>query len=111
MNSPDVFDCLYGMEISKTPVAILFCDAIENRKRVTFIYHGKERAGEPQCCGISHAGNEVVRVHLTKGGSRPEQLFEIAQVKSLKLLNEHFTKPGPNYRRDDSAMKIIYCQL
>lgn len=99
------------MEKSKTLAAALFCDAIRNKRKVTFVYHDKEREGEPQCWGISQGDKEVVRVHLTKGGSRPEQLFEIAQVKLLELQNEHFTKPGPNYKRDDSAMKEIYCQL
>jgi hypothetical protein len=99
------------MEKNKTALASLFCEAIESRRQVAFVYHEKERTGEPQSCGISTADKEVVRVYLTKGGSRPEQLFEVAQVKSLELKNEHFSKPGPNYKRDDSAMKTIYCQL
>jgi hypothetical protein len=95
----------------KNSITGLVCDAIKNMQRVRFQYHDKERIGEPQCCGLSKAGNEVVRVHLNKGGSRPEQLFEIAQIKSLELLDENFTRPGPNYKRDDSAMVEIYCQL
>ena len=76
-----------------------------------FYYHEKERIGEPQCCGISTAEKEVVRVHLLKGGSRPEQLFEVRQINSLEVLNEFFSKPGPNYKENDLAMKVIYCQL
>jgi hypothetical protein len=89
----------------------ILCFAINNKQRIRFKYNEKERIGEPQCCGTSTAGKEVVRVHLLKGGSRPEQLFEVAQIKSLEILDEFFTKPGPNYKRDDSAMKEIYCQL
>jgi hypothetical protein len=99
------------MVTTQTLLATLFCDAILNKRKVTFIYHEKERAGEPQSCGISSAGKEVVRVYLQKGGSKDEQLFDVAQVKSLKLLDEHFSRPGPNYKQNDSAMKIIYCQL
>lgn len=95
----------------KNLITDLICDAIQNRQRLRFQYHEKERIGEPQCCGISKAGNEVVRIHLNKGGSRPEQLFEVAQIKSVELLNEKFTRPGPNYKRGDSAMEKIYCQL
>ena len=89
----------------------LFCSAITNRQRVSFRYHDKERIGEPQCCGISTTGKEVVRIHLVKGGQRPEQLFDIAQIKSLQIMNEYFSSPGPNYKHNDSAMKEIFCQL
>jgi hypothetical protein len=71
----------------KNAMTGLVCNAIKNRQRIRFEYHEKERIGEPQCCGLSKVGNEVVRVYLNKGGSRPEQLFEVAQIKSLELLD------------------------
>jgi hypothetical protein len=91
----------------------LICTAIENRQRIQFEYHDKVRIAEPQCCGISTAGKEVLRAYLLHGGSRPEQLFELGKMKSFHLLEEHFAKPGPNYKKDDSAMKpgSILCQL
>lgn len=98
---------------SYTPVSKreILCDALKSKRRVKFFYHGKERTGEPQCCGISKTGKEVIRMHLVKGGSRPEQLFEISEMKSLQVLNQHFDKPGPNYRKNDSHMREIFCQL
>jgi serine/threonine-protein kinase HipA len=95
----------------KLPQKEILCSAIKKRQRISFRYKDKQRIGEPQCCGVSSGGKEVVRVHLLKGGRRPEQLFLIDQIKSLKVLGEHFTKPGPNYQPDDQAMKEIYCQL
>ena len=89
----------------------LICSAIENKQRIEFDYNDKRRVGEPQCCGVSEAGNEVVRVHLIQGGSRPEQLFVVSKLRSLKILNEHFQSPGPNYKKNDSAMVEIFCQL
>jgi serine/threonine-protein kinase HipA len=89
----------------------VLCDAIKKRQRIKFIYKEKERVGEPQCYGISSAGQEVVRVHVLKGGSRPEQLFVVSQIKSLTVLDEHFINPGPNYNPRDKAMKKIFCQL
>jgi hypothetical protein len=91
----------------------LICEAIKNKQRIQFEYHGKIRIAEPQCCGISTAGKEVFRAYLLHGGSRPEQLFELGKVKSLRLLDQYFAKPGPNYKKDDSAMKpgSIFCQL
>jgi len=59
----------------KTSIINLLCDAIRGKKRISFNYHDKERIGEPQCCGITTAGKEAVRVHLIKGGDKPEQLL------------------------------------
>jgi hypothetical protein len=91
----------------------LICLAIKNKQRIRFEYHGKPRKGEPQCCGITTAGNEGVRVNLIEGGSRPEQLFMLSDMKGLELIDEFFDKPGPNYKLNDSAMKpgSIFCQL
>jgi serine/threonine-protein kinase HipA len=89
----------------------LLCNAIKKKQRVSFLYNEKERIGEPQCCGISAMGKDVVRMHLIRGGSRPEQLFELSKMQSLRLLEEYFTLPGPNYTPDDKAMSNIYCQL
>lgn len=89
----------------------LICSAIKYKQRIEFEYNDKRRMGEPQCCGISEAGNEVVRVHLLQGGSRPEQLFVVSKLRSLKVLDEFFQKPGPNYKKNDSAMVKIFCQL
>lgn len=94
-----------------TPLANLICTAIRNKLRVRFEYNDIVRIAEPQCCGISTAGKEVARFFLIRGGKRPEQLFELSKIKALTLLDEHFTKPGPNYQKNDSAMKVIFCQL
>jgi hypothetical protein len=89
----------------------LICEAINNKQRIKFLYNEKIRVAEPQCCGMSTAGKDVLRAHLTKGGSRPEQLFELNKMQSVEIMDEFFTLPGPNYNPDDSAMKTIYCRL
>jgi hypothetical protein len=89
----------------------LIATAILQRRRLRFRYHGHERLVEPQCYGIGHTGNELLRVHQLQGGPAREALFEVAIIEDLRLLAECFAKPGPHYRKDDSAMKAIYCQL
>jgi hypothetical protein len=89
----------------------LIVQAIREKRRLRFSYHGRTRLAEPQCYGIGHKGTELIRVHQIQGGSQPEPLFNMAEVSDLVVLDEFFTKPGPNYKRDDSAMKIIFCQL
>jgi hypothetical protein len=97
---------------NKSQLAEQICSAIANKHRVQFEYHDKLRMGEPQACGVNSKGNEVARFYLLHGGSRPEQLFLLSEIKSFRILDEHFSKPGPNYSKDDKAMDVqIYCQL
>ena len=56
-------------------------------------------------------GNELLRVHQLRGCEQREPLFEVGQMERLAVLEERFTRPGPNYKRNDSAMKTIFCQL
>jgi hypothetical protein len=88
-----------------------FVDAIHGRRRLSFTYHGKPRVAEPQCYGIGTKGTELLRVHQILGGQQPEPLFDVSQISELVVLDQHFTRPGPNYKRNDSAMRIIFAQL
>jgi predicted DNA-binding transcriptional regulator YafY len=85
--------------------------SIRSRRRLRFLYKGKMRIVEPQCYGIGTKETELVRVHQLQGGDQREPLFDVSKIEDLVMLNETFTTPGPNYKRDDSAMKIIFAQL
>jgi hypothetical protein len=51
-------------------------------------------------------------VYLIEGVSQQrEPLFTVAEMEDLQVLEQMFTRPGPNYKRNDSAMKFILCQL
>ena len=85
--------------------------AIRQRRRLRFRYHGTVRLVEPQCYGIGTRGTELLRGHQREGGSQPEPLFDVAKIEEMTVLDERFVRPGPNYRRDDSAMVTIFEQL
>jgi hypothetical protein len=89
----------------------LIVRAIQNKQRLRFTYNNKTRIAEPQCYGIGTKGTELLRIHQIQGGTEPEPLFDVSKMKDLLLLEEHFAKPGPNYKKNDSAMKTIFCQL
>ena len=89
----------------------LLVQAIQERRRLRFIYCGKTRLAEPQCYGVGHKGNELLRVHQIGTGSEREPLFNVAKMRDVVLLDEVFSRPGPNYKRNDSAMETIFCQL
>jgi hypothetical protein len=89
----------------------IIVDSIRQKRRLRFTYNGKQRLAEPQCYGKGTRGTELLRVHQIAGGSQPEPLFDVSKIRNLVALDEHFTKPGPNYKRNDSAMLTIFCQL
>jgi len=89
----------------------IIVDAINSKHRLSFIYHGKTRISEPQCYGIGTKGTELLRVHQIHGGAQREPLFDVSKIRELVALDQRFTQPGPNCKKNDSAMKIIFAQL
>jgi predicted DNA-binding transcriptional regulator YafY len=85
--------------------------AIREKRRLRFTYHGTSRLVEPQCHGVGHRGTELLRAHQIEGGTQAEPLFDVAKIDDLEVLDDRFQKPGPNYKRNDSAMREIFAQL
>ena len=93
------------------PLHSVLVASIRDRRRLRFTYNGKERLVEPQCYGIGHKGTELLRVHQLEGGTEREPLFDVSKMNKLVRLEDTFTRPGPHYRRNDSAMATIFAQL
>jgi len=85
--------------------------AIEQKRRLRFVYNGKQRLVEPQCYGIGSHVTELLRGHQLQGGQQREPLFNVSKIVNLELLREGFDRPGPNYKKNDSAMTTIFAQL
>lgn len=91
--------------------AQILIDAINDKRRLVFEYNGKPRRVEPQCYGIGTKGTHLLRVHQLAGGKEREPLFDVSKIQKLTVLEERFTRPGPNYKHNDSAMATILAQL
>ena len=89
----------------------IIVEAIRKRRRIRFTYNNKTRIVEPQCYGIGVKGTELLRVHQIQGGIEREPLFNVSKIENLVVLDEAFAQPGPNYKKNDSAMTTIFCQL
>lgn len=85
--------------------------AIRERRRVRFTYNGKLRLAEPQCYGVGTKGTELLRVFLPQSSGQREPLFDVSKMVDFAVLDDVFTKPGPNYTTNDSAMQTIFAQL
>lgn len=98
------------MPNAPTPQLPTFIQAIQSKQRLACTYHGKPRIIEPQCYGIGRKGRELLRVHQVNGGDQPEPLFFASDIENVRVVGT-FDKPGPNYKRNDSAMATIFAQL
>ncbi|RYF67760.1 MAG: hypothetical protein EOO29_36345 [Comamonadaceae bacterium] len=86
--------------------------AINDRRMVSFVYHGTSRIVQPQCYGIGRRGAELLRGYEpARAGPAQERLYSVAGMSGLAVLGQQFSKPGPHYTRDDSAMAVIFAQL
>lgn len=89
----------------------IIVESINGKRRLSFTYNGRRRIAEPQCYGIGTKGTELLRAHQIQGGLQREPLFDVSKMTDLVQLDQHFAQPGPNYKRNDSAMKTIFAQL
>ncbi len=94
-----------------SPLHAILVASIRDRRRLRFVYHGKERLVEPQCYGIGTKGTELLRGHQLRGGTQREPLFDVSKIENLVQLEDIFAAPGPHYTRDDSAMATVFAQL
>lgn len=86
-------------------------ESIKARRTLAFTYNGRRRIVEPQCLGLGSKGRELLRAHQIEGGQQKEPLFDVARIEDFVALDRHFTKPGPNYKKGDSAMRTIFAEL
>ncbi|MDQ2734537.1 MAG: WYL domain-containing protein [Pseudomonadota bacterium] len=89
----------------------LIVQAIREKRRLRFTYNGVARLAEPQRYGQGKKGTELLRVHQLTGASQSKPLFDVSKMKNLAATDDFFARPGPNYKKNDSAMRVIFCQL
>jgi hypothetical protein len=91
--------------------------AIENKQTLSFYYDGESRIVEPHVYGVTTTGKESIRAyqiqggHATSHGNQPWHLFSVAKMEALKCTGVNFSGARGGYKRQDSAMQIIYTQL
>lgn len=92
------------------------CDAIKKRKLLEFYYSGYHRVAEPFTFGINTKDNEVLSAFQVEGGSesgnRPMwRLFDLEKIENLQISNESFDGNRNGYRKGDTRMVRIYCEM
>ena len=92
------------------------CAAINNRKLLSFNYENLSRIVEPFTLGNSRKDNMILSAYQIDGGAHRDTvpcwgLFNLDKISNLEVLSESFSANREEYRRDDSRMHHIYCQI
>jgi len=92
-------------------------NAIKEMRVIKFYYEGNQRIVQPHAYGIhKNTNNEVLRAYQVGGYSSSGKipgwrLYIVNKISNLEITNETFDNPAPEYRKNDSAILQIYCQL
>ncbi len=97
-------------------VMALACEALRDQKRIALHYDGHDRVVEVHAVGVTRDNNGVLRVFQVRGGSNSNtpvgwKLFRADQVSGAHMVDERSEAPRPQYKRGDSAMQTINCQV
>ncbi len=93
----------------------LLCRAITDKHLVQFKYDGRLRVVEPFCCGISTAGNYVLRGFQIRGSDKTKplcwRLYELAEISQMSVTQHGFKRKREDYNPEDSAMTKVFCRI
>lgn len=97
-------------------VAELFCTAINQKKCLHVYYDGHDRVIEAHAVGYTKDGNTVARIWQVSGGSvsgssSPWRLMRLDRVTKASLSEQISKAPRDGYKRGDSAMEKILCEV
>jgi hypothetical protein len=91
------------------------CDALRAGKCLSITYDGYTRLVEVHAVGTTKDGNPVLRAwqrHSTKPGFVPQfRLFRLDHAWTFAVSNELSQAPRRGYKRDDSHIAVIRCQI
>jgi len=95
----------------------LICEAIKSKRVLKFIYEGFERIVEPHTYGVhKDTGNEVLSAYQIGGYSSSGKipywrLYVVSKISDLQITNDTFSQPRPGYKKGDSRMSKIFCEI
>lgn len=94
----------------------IICEAIENKKLLSFIYKNEQRIVEPHLLGRKTSGRDALSAYLVGGYTESDRQpywrnFTVEKMESITVLDESFTSARPGYNPNDQTMEQLYCHL
>lgn len=95
---------------------VIACEALAEGKRLTLNYDSHSRIVEVHAVGTSTAGNPIMRVWQTSGGSNkggiPDwRLMRLDRASEISITDEVSEAPRDGYKSGDKAMAFINCEI
>jgi len=92
------------------------CQAIQEMKLLEFTFHDHHRVVEPHTHGIDRKGHESLSAYQVSGTSGsvgvPDwRLFHTSDISFLVLSQQRFSNRRSGYKKGDSRMSKIFCEL
>lgn len=93
----------------------LIMSAIKEMKVLELTYKGHRRVVEPHAYGRDQDGDEIIRCYQVAGGSASGEttgwkVLKLSLIASLRITEKNFLIRS-DYRRNDSRMILIFCQV
>ena len=95
----------------------IICNAIHQRCLLRLTYDGGHRIVEPHAYGHNNnKGHDLLRAYQVSGSSKSYEyvgwkIFRRDEMTSILVLEQHFERPRQGYKRGDTALDRIYCEL
>ena len=90
----------------------LICDAIRERKLLSFLYQGKRREVEPHLLGYDSDGDLTLSAWQLSGGSgQGWRDFHVSKLSGPTKSLTRFLGARPGYNPNDRTLRQIVCRL
>lgn len=90
----------------------LICQAIADRRTLTFTYKGTHRVVEPHLVGYDGDGDLTLSAWQLSGGSgQGFRDFHLSKLTALATGQHTFAGPRPGYNRWDKTIDRVVCRL
>lgn len=94
----------------------LICDAIQGKRLLEFRYKDEQlRVVEPHQVGETADGHELILGWLVRMQTGSDQngwrLFRTAEVRDLRVLEERFADPRPDFNPAARYFAVTHCSL
>jgi hypothetical protein len=93
----------------------LLCRAVANKFIVQFKYDGRSRIVEPFACGVSTAGNYVLRGFQIRGSDKTKPLcwriYELSAMSQLSITQHNFKGKREDYNPQDPLITEVFCRI
>ena len=88
------------------------CDAVRDRRIISFSYKGTIRTVEPHLVGHDSDGDLTLSAWQLSGGSgQGFRDFHVRKLSGLTITQRSFAGPRPGYNPNDSTLERVVCRL